>query len=220
MIRGIWVLTVSIASTASLMTAQATGRISGTVITEGGAVVDKGNVCESETFGKVISIDCVYPIDSEGHFQIPNVKFGSPTIFAVNEEEGYSIGNQTPGLKVNVTPENPWQNVVIRVRPRGGVLTGSVTDKVSGKAVEGAWISYIAIDNGGTGGNRQAAGGRFSMAVPTDSNLLIYVSAKGYKGWVYTDDSNPAQPAVRLASDERRVLDIGLEPLSKTSGVR
>ena len=48
----------------------------------------------------------------------------------------------------------------------------------------------------------------------------LNVSAKGYKGWVYTDDSNPAQPAVRLASDERRVLDIGLEPLSKTSGVR
>jgi hypothetical protein len=220
MIRGVWLLTVSIAVTASLVTAQTTGRISGTVISEDGTVVGHADACTSETSGSTTSIDCRIPVDNEGHFQIENVKFGSYGIFAVNEEEGYSIGNQSPGMKVTITPENPSQNVIIRLRPRGGVLTGSVTDKVSGKTVEDAWINYIAIDNGGEGGNQRIAGGRFSMAAPIETNLLIYVSATGYKGWVYTDASNPAQPVVRLASRERRVLDIELEPLPKTSGVR
>jgi hypothetical protein len=131
--------------------------------------------------------------------------------------EGYSIENQSPGLNVTLTPENPLQNVIIRLRPRGGVLTGSVTDKVSAKAIEDAYVSYIEIDNGGGGGNRRTVGGRFSMATPTESNLLIYVMATGYKGWVYTDASNPARPVMRLASGERRALDIELEPLPKTS---
>jgi hypothetical protein len=220
MIRGVWLLTVSIAVTASLMTAQTTGHISGTVISEDGTVIDHADACTSVTSGNSTTINCRIPVDEEGHFQIENVKFGSYGIFAINEGEGYSIENQSPGLKVTVTPENPSQSVMIRLRPRGGVFTGSVTDKVSGKAIEDAWIDYIAIDNGGAGGNRRTVGGRFSMAAPTESNLLIYVSAKGYKGWVYTDASNPAQPVVRLASGERRVLDIELEPLPKTSGVR
>jgi hypothetical protein len=220
MIRGIWLQTASIVVTASLMTAQTTGRISGTVIKENGAVAEHADLCVSVTSGNSTTINCRFPTDNEGHFQIENVKFGTYGVFAVNEEEGYSIDNQSPGVKITVTPENSSQNVTIRLRPRGGILTGSVTDRVSGKAVEDAWINYIAIDNGGAGGNRRTIGGRFSMAAPTESNLLIYVSAKGYKGWVYSDASNTGQPVVRLMSGERRVLDIELEPLPKTPGAR
>jgi hypothetical protein len=220
MIRRIWLLTLSIAVAASFMTAQTNGRISGTVISEDGTVVDHADACTSETSGNSTSINCRIPVDDEGHFQVENVKLGSYGIFAINEELGYSIENQSPGLKVTLTPENPSQNVIIRLRPRGGVLTGSVKDKVSGKPVEDAWINYIAIDNRGGGGSRRSVDGRFSLAAPTESNLLIYVCANGYKGWVYTDASNSAQPVVRLGSGERRVLDIELEPLPNTSEVR
>jgi hypothetical protein len=220
MMREIWLLTVSIVVAASLTTAQTTGRITGTVITEDGAVVDHFDVCMSVTSGNHTTTNCRVPVDAEGHFEIENVRFGSYGIFAVNEEEGYSIENQTPGLKVTVTADSPSQNVTIRLREKGAVLTGSVTDKVTGKAIEDAWINYIDIDNGGGGGSHRTIGGRFSMATPTKSNLLIYVSAKGYKGWVCTDASNPSQPLVRLASGERKVLIIELEPLPKISGVR
>jgi hypothetical protein len=190
------------------------------VISEDGAVVEHIEVCTSVTSGNESTISCRVPVDDGGHFQIENLKFGSYGIFAINEEEGYSINNQSPGLKVTVTPESPSRNVTIRLRPRGGILTGSVTDKVTGKPVEDAWIHYIAIDNGNGSGDSRTVRGRFSAATPTESNLLIYVSARGYKGWVYTDAANPAPPVLRLASGERRVLDIELEPLPKTSGVR
>jgi hypothetical protein len=220
MIRRICLLTASAVVTACLMAAQTSGRISGTVIGEDGGVVDHVNVCTSVTTGNNTAINCRIPVDNAGHFEIENVKFGSYGIFAVNDEQGYSIQNQSPGLKITVTAENPWPNVTIRLRPRGGVLTGSITDKVSGKAIEDAWIHYITLDDGGGGGSRRTVGGKFSMTAPTEDNLLIYASARGYKGWVYTDTSSPIQAVVRLASGERRVLDIALEPLPKTSGMR
>jgi hypothetical protein len=217
--RGFWLLNVSVLVTASLMTAQTTGHISGTVISEDGGVIENTKVCTSYISGSRTTINCLTPVDNEGHFQIENMKFGSYTIFAINEAQGYSMENQSPGLSLSVTPENPSQTVTIQLGPKGAVLTGSVTDNVSGKAIDDAWISYIAIDNGTGSGQKRTLGGQFSMAVPTESNLLIYVSARGYKGWVYADSSNPAQPLVRLASGEHRVLDIELEPLPKTSAV-
>lgn len=147
--RGIWLLTVSIAIAAALTTAQTTGRISGNVISEDGAVVDHFDVCMSVTSGNNTTTNCRVATDAQGHFEIEDVKFGSYGIFAVKEQEGYSIDNQTPGLKVTVTADSPWQSVTIRLRERGAILTGSVTDRVSGRAVEDAWINYIDIDNGG-----------------------------------------------------------------------
>jgi hypothetical protein len=97
---------------------------------------------------------------------------------------------------------------------------GSITDKTSGKAIDNAWIECISLDNGGGGSSRRTVGGRFSMVVPTNSALLIYVVAPGYKGWVYADSSNLAQPSVMFAPGERRAVDIELEPTSKTSAVR
>jgi hypothetical protein len=99
MIRRICLLTASAVVTACLMAAQTSGRISGTVIGEDGAVVDHVNVCTSVTTGNNTTINCRIPVDNAGHFQIENVKFGSYGIFAVNDEQGYSIQNQSPGLK-------------------------------------------------------------------------------------------------------------------------
>jgi len=127
---------------------------------------------------------------------------------------GYSIDNQSPGQEVRITEDEPWATATVRLRPRGGILVGSVSDKTTGKAVKGAWVQYILIDNGG--GSRYTDG-EFQMAVPADSDLLVLVWAKGYKGWLYNDASSPTRPVLRLASGERKVLEVELEPLPKTS---
>jgi hypothetical protein len=210
------ILILPVVITASLLTAQTTGRISGTVVNEDGGVAQHLEVCASAKSGNSKTINCRVSVDQEGHFLIENVKFGSYGVFAIDEEQGYSVENQSPGLKISVTVDNPSPNATIRLRPRGGILTGSVTDKVSGKAIDGAWINYVMIDDGGGGGSRGIQA-RFSITTPTESNLLIYVQARGYKGWVYTDASNPTQGVLRLVSGERKVVDIELEPLPQTS---
>jgi hypothetical protein len=176
--KGTWLI-VFVVIVSSNLTAQAVGRITGTLINEDGQVVEQADVCTSATSASTTTTICRYPVNKEGQFQIENVKFGSYGIFATNEDEGYSIENQSPGMKVAVTPENPSPNVTVRLRRRGGILTGSVTDKVSGKAIDGAWIHYIDIDGGGSGGTHRIDRGQFGIAVPKDSDLLIYVSAEG-----------------------------------------
>jgi hypothetical protein len=96
MVREMCLLTIIIAFASSLTTAQTTGRITGVVITGDGVVLDHVDVCTSVTSGNHITTNCRVPVDGDGHFQIENIKFGSYDIFAINEEEGYSIENNLP----------------------------------------------------------------------------------------------------------------------------
>jgi Carboxypeptidase regulatory-like domain len=188
--------------------------IVGTVLNEEGQLVDHAKACVSFTSGNSRNINCNVSTDKDGQFTIEGLKIGKYGVFAINETEGYSIDNQSPGQEVRITADEPWPNVTVRLRPRGGILVGSVSDKTTGKAVKGAWVQYILIDNGG--GSRYTDG-EFQMAVPADSDLLVLVWAKGYKGWLYNDASSPTRPVLRLASGERKVLEVELEPLPKTS---
>ena len=196
--------------------AQTTGSISGTVVGEGSENFDQMRICRSVTNGNYTGISCYTTVDAGGHFELTGLKFGTYEIFAINEDEGYSIENQRPGEEVTLSSMNPAQNVDIRLRARGAILTGSARDKVTGKVVKDAWINYTMIDDGSSGGSRRISDdGRFSIAVPSETRLLVIVTARGYKGWVYNDAS---QPLVKLVSGERRVVDVELESLPKNSG--
>ena len=145
--------------------------------------------------------------------QIEHLKTDTYGVFAEKEEEGYTDWNQSPGQKVEITIERPSANVTIRLRPRGGFLVGSVKDKTSGKSVDGISVRYMAVDTG-DGGFRRAKE-NFQITVPTATDLIVAVSAEGYKSWVYTDPSDPSHPVLRLASGEHKLLEIELEPLPK-----
>jgi hypothetical protein len=113
------ILILPVVITASLLTAQTTGRISGTVVNEDGGVAQHLEVCASAKSGNSKTINCRVSVDQEGHFLIENVKFGSYGVFATNEEQGYSVENQPPGVKISVTVDNPSPNATIQLRPRG-----------------------------------------------------------------------------------------------------
>jgi hypothetical protein len=190
--------------------------IAGTVLNEEGQLVDHAKACVSFSSGKSSrTINCNWSTDKDGQFTIEHLGIGTYGVFAINESEGYSIDNQGPGQEVRITADEPWLNVTVQLRARGGILVGSVRDKMNGRLVEAAWVEYIVIDNGGGGTTR--TDGEFQLTVPTDCDLLILVHAKGYKGWLYNDASNPTRPIVRVASGEKKVLDVELEPSPKTS---
>jgi len=69
---------------------------------------------------------------------------------------------------------------------------------------------------GGSGGTR-SDDGEFRMTVSTACDPVIFVSARGYKGWVYTDPSDPSHPTLRINSGEQKRFDIELEPLPSPS---
>src|ERR1700746_2265375 len=146
-----------------------TSGIAGTVLNEEGQLVDHSNVCTQVTSGSRRIISCGVFTDKDGRFQIENVKFGNYEVFATKEEEeGYSIDNQAPGQRVTITPDNPWANVTVRLRSKGGILIGSVRNKTSGHPVKEISAQYIAIDRKDVSGfaGFSTADGDFRMIAP------------------------------------------------------
>ena len=194
----------------SLAPAQNIGRITGTVMDEHGQVVEDATVCLSvQSEGGSTSSVCRIFTD-RGQFQIPKVGFGTYGVFAIKEADGYSINNQSPGQKVTVSAANPFPEVTVRLRAGGAVLSGTVREKTDGKPVKGIIVQYIDVD-GKASGSSPYSDGEFHVALPTECDLVIIVSAKGYKGWVYTDALSPSRPVLRLGAGERKQLDIQLE---------
>jgi hypothetical protein len=120
---------------------------------------------------------------------------------------------------IRITEDHPWQDVAIRQHGRGGVLAGSVTDKISGKRVDQAQLQYTDLDRNGSGGTA-LINGAFQIAVPSDTDLVIIVMAHGYRGWVYTNSNDSSRPTVRVRSGERKRLEIELEPMTSSAAER
>jgi hypothetical protein len=197
----------------SLSTAQNFGRIAGTVVDEQWQVVDGATVCLAESSGNSSAINCRTPTE-HGQFQIPELRFGTYGIFAINEAEGYSIGNQSPGDEVTISAANPAPEITVRLRPGGAVLSGIVRDKINGKPVNGITVQYLDIDGKASGSSLLPSDGEFHVTLPPECDLVIIISAKGYKGWVYTDSSSP-RPVLRLGAGERKQVDVQLEPIAR-----
>jgi hypothetical protein len=187
--------------------------IAGVVLTQDGQLASGAKVCISVHQRKGSTIDCRVSTDKEGRFNVEQLKPGAYQVFAINEAEGYSIENQAQGQDVTITGEQPWPNVTIHQRARGGVLVGSVIDKMTGKRLNRAQIQYTSLDSNGSGGTA-VIDGDFQIAVPADSNLLVVVMSEGYRGWVFTDPSNTSHPVLRLGAGERKRLEVELEPLA------
>jgi hypothetical protein len=209
--RGNCLLTFVVCVT-SLATAQNLGRITGTVMDEHGQAVEDATVCLSvQSEGGSTSSICRIFTD-HGQFQIPKVRFGTYGVFAIKEADGYSINNQSRGQKVTVSAANPSPEVTVRLRPGGAVLSGTVRDKSNGKPVKGVSVQYLDVDGKASGSSRLYTDGEFHVTLPPECDLVVIVSANGYKGWVYTDPLSPTRPVLRMDAGERKQLDIQLEP--------
>jgi len=136
------------------------------------------------------------------------LKLGTYGVFAINEAEGYSIENQSPGQDVTVSSDQPWPSVTVRLHGRGGVLVGSITDKLTGRSIRGS-IQYMAVDMDCDSAASTLVEGKFNVTITPNCDVVVIAKAKGYKGWVFTDG---ARPTLRLARGERKEINIQLEP--------
>lgn len=194
------------------------GGITGFVLTEAGQPAKGATPCASvwvvrPTGPSENSGATCESADDEGRFTIGYLKWGTYQVFALNSSGGYS---EAWPEEVTVSADQPWPNVTILLRSHGGLLVGSLTDKLTGKPIQGQ-LQYIAIDGGGSGSGSTLANGEFHVPIPPNCDVLVLAMAKGYKGWVYTDASRASRPVLRLAAGERKLFDIQLEPLPSAS---
>jgi carboxypeptidase family protein len=204
---------------ASLLRAQASdqsaayGRLTGTVLDENGQLVAHASVCTSVTKGNETMVTCRVSTDEIGQFQIEHINMGTYGVFAEKDEDGYSSANHPSEQQVTINTSDPNAYVTLRLGPKGGILSGSVKDTKTGKSIVTSEVHYVALD-GGNSGTAGVNDGQFQITVPARTDLIVVVSARGYRGWVYTDAANPSRPVLRLGSGEKKFLDVELEPVA------
>ena len=72
---------------------------------------------------------------------------------------------------------------------------------------------FDSDEPGSSSGGQAIRPGIERAIVPPEKYLVLTISARGYKKWIYHDPSDPSRPAfIRLQSGEVKELLVELEP--------
>ena len=198
------------------------GMISGTVLDASGEPFKGVQVCtymQGAPSGSTESRGaCSATSDEAGQFHIDHVEMGVITIEAIKPEDGYvAFAGTSVTKQVTLTPTQLSATVVLKLGPKAGVLIPRVKDRLTGKPIvdfEVAWRIFDSDEAAGDySGGQHVGHGTKNAIVPPEKYLVLTISARGYKKWIYCDPSDPSKPAfLRLQSGEEKELVVELEP--------
>jgi hypothetical protein len=93
-----------------------------------------------------------------------------------------------------------------------------VSDRITGKAIDHFMIRTMGADGGSGGGTAglayfpQTDEGYREVAVSPLFDVLLEVTAKGYKNRFYSNPSDPSDPTMQLESGERKTVQVTMQP--------
>jgi hypothetical protein len=142
---------------------------------------------------------------------------GTIGVEAIKPEDGYiAFAGTSVRELVTLTPNQLSATVVLKLGPKAAFLHPTVKDKFTGKVIPKVSLSWVVFDLNGPG---QSSGGtqisRWSTRalLPSEKYFVLTVTAPGYKGWIYSDPSDPSRPAfLRLQAGEQKEVSVELEP--------
>jgi hypothetical protein len=198
------------------------GTITGTVLDANGQPFKGVHVCtymrEAPSGSNEARGDCSATTDEAGQFRIDHVEMGAISLEAIKPEDGYvAFAGTSVITEVTLAPNQLSATVVLKVGPKAGVLLPRVKDKFTGKPIvdfEVGWRIFDSDDaNGDYSGGQHIGHGSKDAIVPPEKYLVVTISARGYKKWLYHDPSDPSRPAfLRLQPGEEKELLVELEP--------
>jgi hypothetical protein len=214
---------VSIAAAASTMLVgqeqKPSGTVVGTVVDEVGSPVADAKV-HAEPLDQVPQRELVRYVstDAQGNFSIEHLGFGSYRVDAMKPADGYadagfefhSNGRQP---KFALSSSTPKVSVLVVVGPKAGLITGPVSDAVTGKPVNATFhmwrISRPEVSYG------ENANSPCSVLVAPNVDVGLEVLAQGYEPWFYPGDNVfPYSMPLKLKSGEKLEMEIKLKPLA------
>jgi hypothetical protein len=193
------------------------GSIEGTVTYEDGRPVRGATAYATPGDRAIAGILPHAETDENGHFVIRRLWLGKFMVSAKKEDEGYpeptyafQVGMTT---EVNLTASNPIAGVSLRLGPKAGIITGTVTDVTTGSLVypcaKLSWKDRPNIFVEGTG----LVSDKYRVLVPSDKDVMLKVWVDGYQNWFYPGVADQeAAKALRLKPGEELRLDIKLQP--------
>jgi hypothetical protein len=155
--------------------------------------------------------------NANGEFEISQLPLGKVELNAAAPLSGYAPNDASPYKQtVVLTEAQPTAHVRLKVGPKPAVLVLNVTDRTSGKAIDGFMIRTIGAHGSdfaaGTGYFPQTTEGDREVPISPLFDFLIEVTAKDYKNWFYSNPADPSDPTLHLESGERRALQVTMQP--------
>jgi hypothetical protein len=190
------------------------GVIQGVVLGEGGQPL-RGAKVHAELKGVAMAKAIRYvETDETGFFLIDRLDFGNYYVGAMKEEEGYgssdfSFFNDNPLPTAQISAQHRFADMVVNLGPKAGILTGTISDALTGKPISAGFDLVQVKDRSRWMGT--SAGPSFRVLIPSSKEMEVKVSAPGYETWLYPDPAIPSQ-VLRMDPGSEIHLDIHLEP--------
>jgi hypothetical protein len=200
-----------------------TGLIQGFVLYENDRPVAGATVYAHPTDRAMASIVPHADTDKTGHFAIRRLWLGKFAVTAKKEEEDYpdmSQGFYSRGKFEAVTLKSDQTSAIVTIHlgPKAGVLTGAVTDVVTGVGLNPCVDFTWSIDPNNFLSGTGLVNAQYRVLVPSNTGVFMKIWRKGYKPWYYpgTTDKSKREP-VRLKPGEEATLNIRLETGNDTN---
>jgi hypothetical protein len=211
-------LAILVVSVALCQTAQK-GTISGTVIDAQGQPVAGINVRAVDVDESTVKAINWETTDSEGKFSIVGLGAGRYRLITKGEAAGYpnttwALFDPNPTY-VSLTSDSGSASIVIKLAPKAAVLTGSITDAVTGVPVKDAgfemWRPGGDLRHSLLGGSVKAP---YKLLLPADTRVSFAFRAPGYQAWYYPGVSQASDAtSLTLKPGQEQTVDVLLQPL-------
>jgi hypothetical protein len=189
--------------------AQTKGSIHGTVVDEKGAPVNQANVNVDPVDGRTRVTAIRYAeTDANGHFLLAGLQMGKYRVLAKKEAAGFpemALSFYSAGVFPTATIDTafPVAEVRIQLGPKGGILSGSVTNGLTGAPLNASLkLTRAASSDDWMSTSVPPA---YRVLLPAATEVLLEVSAPGFKTW------SPGHPLLLQSGLELR-LDVALQP--------
>jgi hypothetical protein len=157
--------------------------------------------------------------DSTGHYCLFNVPYGDNVPAADDPTHGYAnsqaslyaatTDNKVPVNVAHLSAEHPQATIDFRLPYKAALLMIHLTDAITGRPQLALFyeLSAQADPQGRYMKGSQSA--KNQLLVPPNENVLLKVSAPGYREWPY--DGSPGY-VLSLLPGERKTIEVPLQP--------
>ena len=159
--------------------------------------------------------------DGQGRFLFKGLKVGHRyKVYSEKEQDGYpdmmlGMYNPTDTAPIaTATSSVAAEGVTVHLGPKAARLKWNVRDAVSGDSIETPTFSFERRDNGASASGTALADE--GVLVPSDTDLIVEISARGYRDWYYGEVLDKSTAAsLRIPPGEEKTLQVQLQPAAK-----
>ena len=157
--------------------------------------------------------------DDSGHYCLVNVPYGDNVPAADDPKRGYpnpgfsiyasvSASKESPNV-AHLSAEHPRATIDFRIPYKAGFLTIHLTDAITGKPQFALFYRLSPQKDPERNYMTGSQGAKDALLLPPNENVLLKVSAPGYREWPY---DNSLGYVLNLLPGEHKTIDVPLQP--------